>query len=116
VTQDTRNSLGLTDRTGFWLAMAAVLAALGSVAIVIATTEYHKPWTSAWFITGAVACGLGCVSALWALVLYVAHGLAEDHWCPNPQAHIYIERSLGAAMGSGNHAELVGCCFQCCGR
>lgn len=106
--QDARNSLGPTDRTGFWLAMAAVLAALGSVAVVIAITEYHKPWTSAWFVTGAVACGLGCVSALWALVLYVAHRLAGDHWCPNPQGHIYIGRSRGAAMESGDHAELVG--------
>lgn len=77
VAHSTRRSL--PDPTGFWLALAAVPAAVGGVCITIAVTEYHPPWTSAWFIAGAVACGLGCMSALLALVLYLAPKEPGDH-------------------------------------
>lgn len=82
-----RPTASLTDRTGFWLALAAVLAALGGVGFGIAVAEYHPPWRSAWFIAGAVFCGLGCLAALWALVLYVGHKVAGAHWCPDPRVH-----------------------------
>jgi len=68
--------------------MAAACAALGGIAIAVAVAEYHPPWQSWWFITGAVLCGLGCVSAIWALVLYLARKEAGDHWCPDPRAHV----------------------------
>ena len=85
--EDRRPTPSLTDRTGFWLALAAVLAAFGGSGIGLAVAEYHPPWKSVWFIVGAVVCGLGCLSVLWALVLYVAHKVAGDHWCPDPRAH-----------------------------
>jgi hypothetical protein len=78
VTQDAK--LSLTDRTGFWLALSGVLAVLGGISITIAITEYHRPWTSAWFIVGMATCGLGCVSALWALMLYLAHEMADRRY------------------------------------
>jgi hypothetical protein len=78
VTQDAKPSL--PDRTGFWLAVAAVVAGLGGAGITIAVTEYHPPWTSVWFIVGAAACALGCVSVLWSLVLYLARKVAEDRY------------------------------------
>lgn len=91
--ENRRPSPSLTDGTGFWLGQAAVLAALGGSSIGIAIAEYHPPWKTAWFIAGAVVCGLGCLSVLWALVLYVAHKVAGDHWCPDPGAHTASRRS-----------------------
>jgi hypothetical protein len=78
--------------------LAGVLAALGGSGIGIAITEYHPPWKSAWFIAGAVVCGLGCLSVLWALVLYVAHRVAGDHWCPDPEAHTAPPRQRAGAV------------------
>ena len=78
---------GLPDGCGFWLGTAAFFAALGAIGITIAVTEYHPPWPSAWFIAGAVVCALGCVAAIWALVLYLAHKEAGRHWCLDPRAH-----------------------------
>lgn len=97
-----RPTASLTDRTGFWLAFAAVLAALGGVGFGISVTEYHPPWTSAWFIAGAVFCGLGCLAALWALVLYAGHKVAGARWCPDPQAHAARadQSAPGRHMGS----------------
>lgn len=69
-------SPSLTDRAGFWLALAAVLVTLGGSGIGIAIPEYHPPWTSAWFITGVVLCGLASLSALWALVLHAAQAVS----------------------------------------
>jgi hypothetical protein len=76
------------DRPGFWIGMAGISAALGAIGITIAVTEYHPPWSSAWFIAGTALCALGCVFAVWALVLYLARKVADDHWCPDPQAHV----------------------------
>jgi hypothetical protein len=67
--------------------MAAAFAAVGGAGIAIAVAEYHPPWPSAWFIAGAVLCGLGCAFAVWALVLFLAHKVAGDHWCPDPELH-----------------------------
>jgi len=86
----------LPDGPGFWLAMAGVFAALGIGAITIAVTEYHPPWTSAWFITGAVLSTLGCMCAIWSLVLYLARNQAASHWCPDPQAHDLQTAQTGA--------------------
>jgi hypothetical protein len=88
----------LPDKSGFWVGMAAACAALGGAAIAIAVAEYHPPWPSAWFIAGAVICGLGFASATWALVLYLARKVAGDHWCPDPQAHILrVEQAASVA-------------------
>jgi hypothetical protein len=108
MTEDTRHSLGLTDRTGFWLAMAVVLATVGSVAIVVAITEYHKPWTSAWFITGVVVCGLGCISSLWALVLYIADRMAGNRGYADPYAPFETGHRQDAIVEAGSHTEPVG--------
>lgn len=78
----------LPDGPGFWLAMAGVSAALGVGGITVAITEYHPPWTSAWFIAGAAMSTLGCAFAFWSLVLYLARKQAAGHWCPDPQAHV----------------------------
>ncbi len=78
----------LPDGCAFWLGAAAVFAALGGVGIAVAVTEYHPPWPSAWFIAGAVVCALGCACAAWALLLYLAHKEAGNHWCPDPPAHL----------------------------
>lgn len=82
----------LRDRTGFWLALAAVLAGVGAVPAGIAaaaTSAVHtSPWSSAWFDAGIVAEALAVLSAVWALILYVAHNHAEKHWCPDPSAHV----------------------------
>jgi hypothetical protein len=75
------------DGCGFWLAVAGVLAILGAAGITIAITEYQPPWPSAWFIVGMVVCALGVVAVIWALVLYLAHQEAGNHWCPKPTAH-----------------------------
>ena len=88
MTQKLRPAASLTDRTGFWLGLAAVLAALGGVGFAVAVAEYRPPWGSAWFISGAVLCVIGCLAALWALVLYVGHKVAGAHWCPDPRAHL----------------------------
>jgi hypothetical protein len=79
---------GLPDGCGFWLGTAAFFVALGAIGITIAVTEYHPPWPAAWFIAGSVICALGCVAAIWALVLYLAHREAERHWCPDSRAHV----------------------------
>jgi hypothetical protein len=65
-----------------------LLVALGAVGITIAITEYHPPWPSAWFIAGTSSSVLGCVFAIWSLILYLARKLAAGHWCSDPQAHI----------------------------
>lgn len=78
MTQEAKPSL--TDRAGFWLAMSAALVTVGGVGIAIAIAEYRRPWTSAWFITGAVVCALGCLSVLWALVLYLARKVADGRY------------------------------------
>lgn len=103
MTQDTKPTASLTERTGFWLALAAVLAALGGAGFGIAIAEYHPPWMSGWFIAGAVFCGLGCLSSLWALVLYVAHRVAGAHWCPDPQAHVAIAQQSAHARQMSSH-------------
>jgi TPR repeat protein len=58
--------------------MAAILATLGAAGITIAITEYHPPWPSAWFITGAVLAALGVVCAIWSLILYLARKQARS--------------------------------------
>lgn len=68
--------------------MAGAFAAVGGVGIAVAVAEYHPPWSSVWFIAGTVLCGLGCAFAIWALVLYLAHKVAGDRWCPDPQVHV----------------------------
>jgi hypothetical protein len=68
--------------------LAGVSAALGVGGITVGITEYHPPWTSAWFIVGAVMSAIGCVCAVWSLILYLARKQAADHWCPNLQAHV----------------------------
>lgn len=103
-----RTDPGLTDRSGFWLAMAGVLVTLGAAATAIATAEYHKPWTSGWFVAGVMTCAPGCLSASWALIFYLANRLAGDRWCPNPQVHVRVERSDSAATEPVIQAELVG--------
>jgi hypothetical protein len=62
---------GLPDGCGFWLGTAGFVSALGAIGITIAVAEYHPPWTSALFIAGSVMCALGCVAAIWALLLYL---------------------------------------------
>jgi hypothetical protein len=66
------------DGSGFWLAMAGVFAALGIGGMTIAVTEYHPPWTSAWFITAAVLSAPGCVCAIWSLTLFLARNQVAD--------------------------------------
>jgi hypothetical protein len=78
----------LPEGPGFWLALAGVFAALGGVGIGIGITEYHPPWSSAWFIAGATLSALGCACAIWSLILYLAHKQAAGHWCPDRPAHV----------------------------
>lgn len=77
----------LPDGCGLWLGTAAIFVALGTIGITIAVTEYHPPWSAAWFVAGSVMCVLGCAASAWALVLYLAHREAERHWCPDSRAH-----------------------------
>ena len=53
---------------------------MGTVGIAIAIAEYHPPWSSAWFIAGAVLCLLGVAATIWAMVLYLARQEAGRHW------------------------------------
>jgi hypothetical protein len=76
----------LRDASGFWITMAAFPLAAAGISIAIATTEYHPPWKSAWFIAGVVVCVLGCGLALWSLVLYLAHNHVDQHAYPYPAA------------------------------
>jgi hypothetical protein len=93
----TQEEPNLRDRCGFWLGLAAFFAAIGAAGVTVAITKYVAPWTSAWFIFGAVTAMLGFVCVWWSLVLYVAHKHAEKHWCPDPRAHeVNIE---GRAIG-----------------
>jgi hypothetical protein len=82
----------LRDRALFWIALAAVLAAVGAVPAGIAaaaTSAIHaSPWTSVWFRVGIAAEILAVMSSMWSLILYVAHNHAEKHWCPDPSAHV----------------------------
>jgi len=93
----TNEKPSLQDRCGFWLGLAAFFAAIGAAGVTVAITKYVTPWTSAWFIFGAVMAMLGFVCVWWSLVLYVAHKHAEKHWCPDPRAHEVNmkERAIG---------------------
>ena len=82
----------LPDGPGFWLAMAGVFVALGVGGMTIAVTEYHPPWTSAWFIAGAALAALGCVCAIWSLILFLAQQAAEDK---DRQAVEQLKQHLG---------------------
>ena len=62
--------------------MAAFPLGAAGISIAIATTEYHPPWKSAWFIAGVVVGVLGCGLALWSLVLYLAHNHVDQHAYP----------------------------------
>ena len=66
-----------SDRTGFWLSLAGVCAALGGAAAAIAVGEYHPPWGSAWFITGGTLGALGCGCAIRALVIRLTRKVAQ---------------------------------------
>lgn len=81
--------------------------------MTIAVTEYHPPWPSAWFITGAVLCALGFVAAIWALVLYLAHKEAGRHWCPDPRAHAPGAEQRGPVTRPQGATEHIG--FLLCG-
>ena len=95
--------------------MAAASAAVGGVCIAVAVAEYHPPWPSTWFIAGTVLCGLGSVFAIWALVLFLAHKVARDRWCPDPRAHVpeaellprFRMRFLSDALAQRRFAEKV---------
>jgi hypothetical protein len=88
------NGPTLRDRTGFWLGLAGVLAAIGAVPVGIgigATTvsPAHKSlWSSPWFDMGIAAVLLAVAFCGWSLILYVAHSHAEKHWCPDLSAHV----------------------------
>jgi hypothetical protein len=91
----------LYDKAVFWAALAVVLLTASGVAIVIATAEYHPPWTSAWFIVGEMAGVLGFALAVWALALYLAHNHADKHACPDPAAHdVKSEHPVGSVQDS----------------
>lgn len=75
------------ERINFWLLLAALCEVTGGIAVSIAVPRYNPPWPSAWFIAGAVFCGLGIVAGVWALVLYLARQIAKGVACPDPQAH-----------------------------
>ena len=82
----------LRDRTGFWLAIAGVLAVIGGTPLLIASTASItlsiSPWSSSWFIFGFAILVVAGFCVLWSVVLYVAHHHAEGHWCPDPEAHV----------------------------
>jgi hypothetical protein len=101
-----RPSTGVSDRTGFWLALGGIFVVLGAAATAIGAAEYHPPWTSAWFIAGMTLGGLGCFSAFWALVLHVAHSVAEEFWCPDRQAHAEKRQNLPSARPTQQSIEV----------
>lgn len=78
----------LRDASNFWLTLAALPGGATAIAITTATTEYHPPWTTAWFIAGLAAFALTCGLAAWALALYLAHNHADQHACPDAAAHV----------------------------
>lgn len=59
-----------------------ILAASGAV------SSHASPWSSAWFDAGVSVIGLAVLMAGWSLILYIAHGHAEKHWCPDPSVHV----------------------------
>jgi hypothetical protein len=84
------------------------VAGLGGVCIGIAITEYHPPWSSAWFIAGAIVSALGLLCAIWSLILYLARKQAVGHWCPDPRAHIVKTGQAGSQLdqsGDENHRD-----------
>ncbi len=107
----------LRERTGFWLSLGGILVVVGAAATAIAVTEYHPPWSSAWFIAGVTIGALRCLSAVWALAIYLARKMMHHYLCPDPRAHSARGRqSLGSATrgssitsaGAGAGAESAG--------
>lgn len=82
----------LRDNTGFWLALAGVLAVVGGIPAGIgaaATSAIHASlWSSAWFDLGIAIVLFAIAFSVWSLILFIAHSHAEKHWCPDPSAHV----------------------------
>jgi hypothetical protein len=60
----------------------AGLAFAGSAAV-----GHISRWHQRWIDVGLVAGLVGAALLLWALVLFLAHRHAAQHWCPDPDAH-----------------------------
>ena len=81
----------LLDRGMFWVGAAAVVAAIGSVPIFIGIAEAGQN-RSDLLADRAVLSGLAmeafaAILLWWAITLYLAHGHALRHECPDPSAH-----------------------------
>jgi hypothetical protein len=83
----------LYDRALFWVALGGALSVIGGIVLsvgvaqVVADTTHPDLWSNRWFEVGFGAFVVGVLALVWALVLYVAHRHAEQHWCPDPDAH-----------------------------
>jgi hypothetical protein len=82
----------LHERASFWVAFAGIPLVIGGICIAIGVDQVGaKPkadlWQNAWFLGGVSGVALGILFAWWGLTLFVAHRHAENHWCPDPQAH-----------------------------
>jgi hypothetical protein len=105
---DAVKPFSLTDKVSFWLLLAGALIVLGGIAISIAGSEYRPPWTSAWFITGVVLCGLGFLSVLWAVALYFARKVAEMRWRPDACANVIGPEESAVMEGSPSRVPGIG--------
>lgn len=82
----------LHDSALFWVAIAGVLGVIGAALFGLGATEYSgvhgaRLWSNGWVRLGGIGVGVGALLLVWALVLFVAHHHAEEHWCPDPSAH-----------------------------
>jgi hypothetical protein len=81
----------LHERASFWVAFAALPLVIGGICIPVGVAQVAGSkadlWQNGWFRIGGGAVVLAILLAWWSLTLRVAQWHADNHWCPDLQAH-----------------------------
>jgi hypothetical protein len=80
----------LYDRAQFWLLLGTALAIVGGILIGVGapyTESNAEPLGEHLVHRWGAAVVIGVLMWNYAVVLYLAHGPAQRHMCPDPDAH-----------------------------